>query len=84
MSKPKSQDSNCPVTRGEVDLGWYQERDEFWREVGLAAPARRALIDASIMNLNDLRTRDINEIAELHGIGRNALVVLNKLLSQKA
>ena len=84
VSATNPQDSSCPVTRGEVDLNWYHERDGFWREVGLAAPARRALINANINNLADLRKTNLTEIAQLHGIGKNALLTLESLLISKA
>lgn len=84
MSKPNSQDSHCPVTRGEVDLDWYHERDGFWREVGIPSPARRALIDAGIKNLANLRTSDLTHIASLHGVGKTAITKLESLLNHKA
>ena len=74
-------ESSCPVTRGEVDLAWYAERDGAWRELKLAAPARRALINADIFSVSDLKSRTESDIAQLHGIGKNALVILRPFLA---
>ena len=83
MSKSKkavSTSSTCPVTRGEVDLEWYAQRDEVWREIGLAALARRALVNAGLLTINDLRKIPRSEIVPLHGMGPKALALLNEIL----
>lgn len=68
--------ARCPVTRGEVDLDSYAEVDGTWREIGLAAPARRALVDAGLFELADLRKESLAAIKELHGMGPNAIRIL--------
>lgn len=75
-------DSMCPVTRGEVDLDWYAERDGVWRELKLAAPARRALINADLLTVEDLARVSEADISQLHGIGKNALVILRPFLAK--
>lgn len=65
--------SRCAVTRGEVDLGAYENRDGAWRKIGLAAPARRALVDAGLTELAQLSKWTRAELASLHGMGPNAL-----------
>lgn len=83
MSKSKkatSASSSCPVTRGEVDLEWYAQRDEVWRELGLAAPARRALVNAGLLSIKDLRKFPRLELVSLHGMGPKALALLNEIL----
>ena len=37
----KARISLCPVQRGEVDLKKYEKLDGNWRDLGLAAPARK-------------------------------------------
>lgn len=49
----------------------------------LASPAKRALANARITSLKQLSTYTENEIAELHGIGKNALELLKKALAEK-
>jgi DNA repair protein RadC len=46
----------------------------------LAAPAQRALANASIQNLRQLAKFSEAEIKELHGIGPNALKQLQRAL----
>ena len=61
---------------GEADLDAYAEVDGAWREIGLAAPARRALIDEGLYKLSDLRKVSIDLIKDLHGMGPNAIRIL--------
>jgi hypothetical protein len=69
-------DSQCPVTRGEVDLDWYAERDGVWRELGLPAPARRALVNDGRLAISDLKGITSKDLAHLHGMGPKALRML--------
>lgn len=68
--------SQCAVTRGEVNLDAYAEVDGEWRAIGLAAPARRALIDDGHYVLSDLRKVSLAALKELHGMGPNAIRIL--------
>ena len=68
--------SHCAVKRGEVDLDAYADVDGAWRELGLASPARRALIDDGYYKLSDLRKTSLDEIKSLHGMGPNAIRIL--------
>ena len=68
--------ARCPVTRGEVDLDEYAAVDGQWREIGLAAPARRALIDDGLYKVSDLRKVSLAAIKELHGMGPSAIRLL--------
>ena len=72
----KQNSSNCAVTRGEVDLSKYSKVDGVWRELGIAAPARRALVNNDLFKLSDLKKFTYDEVAEFHGIGANALAIL--------
>jgi hypothetical protein len=72
----KKNQAKCAVTRGEVDLEKYAKVDGFWRELGLAAPARRALVNNKLFKLSDLKKFTMHEVAEFHGIGANALTIL--------
>ena len=61
---------------GEVDLDKYAELDANWREIGLAAPARRALVDDGLFSVSDLRKTSLAALKELHGMGPNAIRIL--------
>jgi hypothetical protein len=68
--------SQCPVKRGEVDLRKYQGRDDYWKSIGIAAPARRGLVDARLRKLSDLRKITEGEFLEIHGIGPGARKII--------
>jgi hypothetical protein len=68
--------SRIAITHGEVDLDPYSEIDGPWKEIGLAAPARRALIDEGLYKVSDLRKYSLAAIKELHGMGPNAIRIL--------
>lgn len=53
-----------------------------WQELGLAAPASRALTQAKISNLTALSKRSKSEILELHGMGPAALARLELALKK--
>jgi hypothetical protein len=68
--------SSIDHTNSEVDLEYYASVDQVWRELGLAAPARRALIDDGLFKLSDLRKTSLAAVKELHGMGPNAIRIL--------
>lgn len=51
--------------------------DAEWKKLKLAAPARRALVNAEILKLSDLKKFTRAQIVELHGMGPNALGLLD-------
>ena len=72
----KKQQSHSVVTNETEDLDRYESLGGAWREIGLAAPARRALIDDGLFELADLRKVSLAAVKELHGMGSNAVRVL--------
>lgn len=74
--------SLCPVSRGEVDLDEYAKVDGAWKEIGLASPARRALVDDGYFTLSDLRKVSLDEIKSLHGMGPNAIHILTSAMKK--
>ena len=75
----KKQKKVCAVTRGEVDLSKYEKVDGVWRDLGIAAPARRALVDAKILKIRDLNKWTDQELLKLHGMGPSAIKILKKV-----
>jgi hypothetical protein len=68
---------NQPTANNDdSDLARYESLDGTWREIGLSAPARRALIDDGLYELSDLRKISLAALKELHGMGPNAIRVL--------
>ena len=68
--------SQTAPLQDDVDLEYYASVDQIWRELGLAAPARRALIDDGLFKLSDLRKTSLAAVKELHGMGPNAIRIL--------
>ena len=64
------------ASNSTTDLDRYEAVDGAWREIGLAAPARRALIDDGLFELADLRKVSLAAVKELHGMGPNAIRIL--------
>jgi hypothetical protein len=59
-----------------VELDRYESLDAAWRQIGLGAPARRALVDEGLFELSDLRKMSLAALKELHGMGPNAVRIL--------
>lgn len=76
MGIKKSSKKICAVTSGEVDITKYENLDRAWRTLGLAAPARRALVDANLHEVRDLQKIKLSELAQLHGMGPKAIEIL--------
>ena len=63
-------------TPAQEDSDKYSELDGNWGASGLAAPARRALIDDGLFTVSDLRKISLAALKELDGMGPNAIRVL--------
>ena len=61
----------------------YEEIDEVWRAIGLAAPARKALIDAKLYKVSDLRKISLEELTNLHGMCKSAIARLKVVMHGK-
>ena len=74
--------SSCSVKRGDVDLTKYEKVDSAWRKIGLAAPARRALVDARFFKPSDLKKVTMKDLQKLHGMGPSAISLISKELKK--
>jgi len=61
----------------------YDEFDGEWRKIGLAAPARRALVDAKLYKVSDLRKIRLEELTALHGMGKSAIARIKQIMEAK-
>lgn len=61
----------------------YDALDGEWRKIGLSGPARRALIDAKLYRVSDLRKVSNVELASLHGMGKSAIARLKVIMDAK-
>ena len=75
--------SQCPVKSGKLDLSKYEKLDVNWRELGLAAPARRGLVDAKILKLADLKKITESEFLKIHAIGPSARKIVTSEMKRK-
>lgn len=81
MKESKKPNQNCDISQAELDR--YESLDREWREYGIAAPARRALVDARLYKVSDLRKISQSDLEELHGIGKSAVARLKVLMNAK-
>jgi hypothetical protein len=71
----------CDIPQSELDR--YEKLDQEWREYKIAAPARRALVDAKLYKVSDLRKISLAELEDLHGMGKSAVARLKVLMNAK-
>ena len=81
MKEPKK--SNQVLDTSQAELDRYESLDREWREYGLSAPARRALVDAKLYKVSDLRKISLTDLEELHGMGKSAVARLKVLMNAK-
>ena len=79
----KARISQCRVKQGRVNLGKYAKLDSHWRELGIAAPARRGLVDKKLFKIGDLRTVMESESLEIHGMGPKAAAVIRSEMKRR-
>jgi DNA repair protein RadC len=60
-----------------------QEPDAEWQRIGLSAPARRALVAAKLYKVSDLRRVTLQELTEMHGMGKSAIARLRVIMDAK-
>ena len=81
MNEPKKSNQDLDISQAELDR--YESLDREWREYGLSAPARRALVDAKLYKVSDLRKISQSNLENLHGIGKSAVARLKVLMNAK-
>ena len=81
MKKPKKSNQDLDISQAELDR--YESLDREWREYGLSAPARRALVDAKLYKVSDLRKISQSNLENLHGMGKSAVARLKVLMNAK-
>ena len=81
MKAPKKSNQEIDISQAELDR--YESLDREWREYGISAPARRALVDAKLYKVSDLRKISQSDLEELHGMGKSAVARLKALMNAK-
>jgi len=54
-----------------------------WRKIGLTAPARRALVEAKLYKVSDLRRVSLEELSSLPGLGKSAIARIKVIMNAK-
>ena len=54
-----------------------------WRKIGLSGPARRALVEAKLFRVSDLRKITLDELSELHGMGKSSIARIRQIMDAK-
>jgi hypothetical protein len=80
MAKPGK---TAPSKPNPEDPASYEAFDGEWRKIGLSGPARRALVDAKLYKVSDLRKISLAELNSLHGMGKSAVARLKVLMNAK-
>jgi hypothetical protein len=78
---PKKSNQDLDISQAELDR--YESLDREWREYGISAPARRALVDAKLYKVSDLRKISESNLEDLHGMGKSAIARLKVLMNAK-
>ena len=81
MKEPKKSNQVLDISQAELDR--YESLDREWREYGISAPARRALVDAKLYKVSDLRKISESNLEGLHGMGKSAIARLKVLKNAK-
>jgi len=81
VKKPKKSNQDLEISQAELDR--YESLDRAWREYGISAPARRALVDAKLYKVSDLRKISESNLEDLHGMGKSAVARLKVLMNAK-
>jgi DNA repair protein RadC len=60
-----------------------EELDSEWQRIGLSGPARKALVQARLYKVSDLRRVSLAEISSLHGMGKSTIARLKVIMEAK-
>jgi hypothetical protein len=74
---------SAPKPGETTDMDAYEPFDAEWRKIGLSAPARRALVDAKLYKVSDLRKITSEEISALNGMGKSAIARVKQIMAAK-
>jgi hypothetical protein len=70
-------------TTKKVSPNSYEALDGEWRAIGLSGPARRALVDAKLYKVSDLRLITLNELNATPGLAKSAVARIKVIMEAK-
>ncbi len=59
------------------------EPDQEWSRIGLSGPARKALVEAKLYRVSDLRKISLDELAAMPGIAKSTIARLRVIMDAK-
>jgi DNA-directed RNA polymerase alpha subunit len=74
---------SAPKPGETTDMDAYEPFDAEWRKIGLSAPSRRALVDAKLYKVSDLRKMTSDELDQLHGLGKSSIARIKVIMHGK-
>jgi len=75
--------SDQPEPRLKHMQDHYDELGQEWRKIGLTSPAVRALVDARLFKVSDLRKISLDELTSMHGMGKSAVARIKVIMNAK-
>jgi hypothetical protein len=54
-----------------------------WFQLGLSRPARRALVNAKLYKVSDLRKISLDELLGMHGMGKSSVARIRVIMDAK-
>jgi len=54
-----------------------------WYRLGLSGPARRALVNAKLYKVSDLRKISLDELLGMHGMGKSSVARIRVIMDAK-
>jgi DNA repair protein RadC len=61
----------------------HDELEAEWYKIGLSGPARRALVEAKLYRVSDLRKISLKDLESLHGMGKSSIARLRQIMEAK-
>lgn len=75
--------SQCEIVRGEKVPVLPSGPDDYWKALGVAAPARRGLLNKKIFNLRALSKLTKAEFLSIHAIGPSSSKIIIREMKRK-
>jgi hypothetical protein len=60
-----------------------EELENEWRQIGLTGPARKALVEAKLYRVSDLRKISAQELAAMPGVSKSAIARIKVIMNAK-
>ncbi len=61
----------------------YEALDGEWLAIGLSGPARRALVDAKLYKVSDLRKISLAELSSMKGVAKSAIARIKQIMQAR-